>query len=173
MRETYVRAMDALQRACVLICGGCLVTITLIIPYGVLMRYVFETAPSWPEPMAVLLMIWFSFLSAAICYREHLHIAVNIVPDLLSGVPRLLIGWAIELCMGATNLFMLIWGIRLVHTTWYQSIAEFPDVSVGISYLPVPLGGLVIVLFVVERLWTGRLFADPHGHDDLAPIAVE
>ena len=151
MRDTYVRAMDALGRLCVVACGICLVTITLVIPYGVFMRYVFSDAPSWPEPMAVLLMIWFSFLSAAICYREHLHIAVNLVPDMLSGVPRLLIGWAIELCMGATNLFMLIWGVRLVQTTWYQSIAEFPDVSVGVSYLPVPLGGLVIVLFVIVR----------------------
>lgn len=173
MQAAYVRAMDGLQRACMIVCGACLVTITLIIPYGVFMRYVIETAPSWPEPMAVLLMIVFSFLSAAICYREHLHIAVSIVPDALSGAARTAAGWAIEICMGATNLFMLVWGVRLVHTTWFQSIAEFPEVSVGVSYLPVPIGGLVIVLFVVERLWTGRLFKPPHEHDDLAPVAVE
>ena len=43
--------------------------------------------------------------------------------------------------MLATNLFMLWWGIKLVQTTWYQSIAEFPIVSVGVSYLPIPIGG--------------------------------
>ena len=33
--------------------------------------------------------------------------------------------------MLATNLFMLWYGIKLAITTWYQSIAEFPVVSVG------------------------------------------
>jgi TRAP-type C4-dicarboxylate transport system permease small subunit len=60
-----------------------------------------------------------------------------------------------------TNLFMLWWGIKLVHTTWYQSIAEFPEVSVGVSYLPVPIGGLITVLFVIERMWTGVWFQEP------------
>ena len=57
--------------------------------------------------------------------------------------------------MAVTNLFMLFWGMRLVHTTWYQAIADFPLLSVGISYLPVPVGGAITLLFVIERLWTG------------------
>jgi TRAP-type C4-dicarboxylate transport system permease small subunit len=58
-----------------------------------------------------------------------------------------------------------VYGIRLVQTTWHQTIAEFPIVSVGVSYLPVPIGGAVILLFVVERLWRGTLFGAP---DDAA-----
>ena len=57
------------------IAGVALVVITIIIPYGVFTRYVLNSASSWPEPMAILLMIWLSFLSAVVCYREHLHIA--------------------------------------------------------------------------------------------------
>ena len=53
--------------------------------------------------------------------------------------------------MLATNLFMLVWGIKLVQTTWYQSIAEFPLVSAGMAYLPIPIGGALTVLFVIER----------------------
>ncbi|MEP9376300.1 TRAP transporter small permease [Aquabacter sp. CN5-332] len=169
---SYVRAMDGLQRLCMIVAGACLVVITLIIPYGVFMRYVLSTASSWPEPMAVILMIWFSFLSAAICYRENLHIAVNVLPAMLTGTARTALGWVIELCMAGTNLFMLIYGTKLVQTTWYQSVAEFPGLSVGITYLPIPIGGLVTTLFVIERLWTGKLFADPPG-DELAPISTE
>src|SRR5687768_13110896 len=109
MRRRYVRAMDALHRLCMVIAGLCLVVITLIIPWGVFTRYVLNHGSSWPEPMAVLLMIWFSFLAAALCYRDNLHISVAILPSMLSGVPRLVVGWTIELLMGATNLFMLIW----------------------------------------------------------------
>jgi TRAP-type C4-dicarboxylate transport system permease small subunit len=71
-----------------------------------------------------------------------------------------------------TNLFMLLWGMRLVETTWHQAIAEFPIISAGTSYLPVPLGGAITLLFVIERLWTGRLFGSPAG-DSLVPISTE
>ena len=172
MRRRYVQAMDALHRLCMVIAGFCLVVITLIIPWGVFTRYVLNVGSSWPEPLAVLLMIWFSFLAAALCYRENLHIAVNVLPNLLRGGARLVLGWVIELTMAATNLFMLIWGTRLVETTWHQAIAEFPIVSVGVSYLPVPIGGTIILLFVIERLWTGRLFGPP-ADDSLAAAVLE
>lgn len=161
MKAQYVRAMDAINRACLFIAGASLIIITIIIPYGVFCRYVLNSAASWPEGMAVLLMIWLSLLSAVVCYRENLHIGVGLLPAALTGTPKMVVGWIIELGMFATNLFMLWYGTKLVATLWYQSIAEFPMVSVGVSYLPLPIGGALIVLFVIERLWTGKLFEDP------------
>ena len=160
MKAQYIRLMDVLHRFCMIVAGSCLVFITLIIPWGVFTRYVLNNASSWPEPAAVLAMIWFSFLAAALCYRERLHIGVAVIPMMLKGNARTAIGWLIEACMMGTNLFMLVWGISLVETTWQQSIAEFPGYSVGASYLPVPLGGAITALFVIERLWTSNLFAE-------------
>jgi TRAP-type C4-dicarboxylate transport system permease small subunit len=161
LKAHYIRAMDALHRGCLFVAGVCLVVITLIIPWGVFTRYVLNSASSWPEPLAVLLMIVLSFSSAVICYREYLHIGVGIVPAMLTGGARTILGWIIELCMAATNLFLLWYGIKLVQTTWHQSIAEFPLISAGISYLPIPIGGAITLLFVIERLWTGALFQEP------------
>jgi TRAP-type C4-dicarboxylate transport system permease small subunit len=87
---------------------------------------------------------------------------------MLEGPSRTLLGIAIELCMLATNLFLLWYGTNLVMTTWYQSIAEFPVVSVGVSYLPVPIGGAISSLFVVERFLKGNYFPPPHEADDLS-----
>ena len=84
MKQAYIRAMDAINGACLFIAGACLVIITLIVPYGVFTRYVLNSAASWPEPLAVLLMIVLSFLSAVVCYREHLHIGVGMLPALLA-----------------------------------------------------------------------------------------
>jgi len=126
MKAQYIRAMDALHRACEILAGVCLVIITLIIPYGVFCRYVLNSAASWPEPMAVLLMIVLSFLSAVVCYREHMHIGVGMLPSALSGVPRMLLGVVLELAMLSTNLFLLWYGIRLVQKTWYQSMRTLP-----------------------------------------------
>jgi TRAP-type C4-dicarboxylate transport system permease small subunit len=35
-------------------------------------------------------------------------------------------------------------------------VAEFPWLSVGIVYLPIPLGGLLTLLFLVEKMWLGE-----------------
>lgn len=172
MKAQYIRAMDALHRACVFVAGCCLVIITLIIPYGVFTRYVLNSASSWPEPLAILLMIVLSFLSAVVCYREYLHIAVGLLPSALTGAPKLLLGFLIELGMLFTNLFMLWYGIKLVRALWFQSIAEFPLVSVGVSYLPVPLGGVVTCLFVIERMWTQRFFSEPSA-ETMSHVSTE
>src|SRR5262244_3858753 len=128
MKAQYIRAMDAIHTACLFVAGSCLVIITLIVPYGVFTRYALNSAASWPEPMAVLLMIVLSFLSAVVCYREHLHIGVGVLPTFLQEPAKSYLGWFLEMCMLATNLFMLVWGIKLVQATWHQAIPEFPIV---------------------------------------------
>lgn len=168
MTSNFFRAMDALHQACVFLAGLAIVIITIIIPYGVFTRYVLNSASSWPEPLAILLMIVISFLSAVVCYREHLHIGVGMLPNALTGPPRVLLGIVIELCMLVTNVFLLWYGISLVQRTWYQSIAEFPTLSVGVTYLPVPIGGLICALFIIERFMKGNWFPPPPTPDELA-----
>jgi TRAP-type C4-dicarboxylate transport system permease small subunit len=154
----YVRGMDALHGLCLWASGLALLVISLIIPWGVYTRYVLGTGSQWPEPMAILLMIVVSFLSAALCYRDHLHIGVMMLPNALGEGARTVLGWLVELSMLATNLFMLWWGLKLVGATWNQTISEFPLVSVGLTYLPIPVGGAITMLFAVERLLLARFF---------------
>ena len=161
MRAQYFRAMNVVHSACLFVAGACLVIITLIIPYGVFCRYVLNSAASWPEPMAVLLMIVLSFLSAVVCYREYLHIGVGLLPAFLKEPAKTYLGWFLEVCMLATSLFMLWWGIKLVQTTWHQAIPEFPIVWVGLAYLPIPIGGALTTLFVIERFLTQKFFSEP------------
>ena len=172
MKGQYIRAMDAVHAACLFVAGACLVVITVIVPYGVFTRYVLNSASSWPEPMATLLMIVVSFLSAVVCYREYLHIGVGVLPAFLHEPAKSLLGWFLEGCMMATNLFMLVWGLRLVQTTWFQSIAEFPMVSAGMAYLPIPIAGALTTLFVIERLLTRKFFTEPGPAAD-SPISTE
>lgn len=161
MRAKYIRLMDYIHQACVFLSGACLVIITVTIPYGVFTRYVLNSASSWPEPLAILLMIVLSFLSAVVCYREYLHIGVGILPAFMAEGPKQVLGWIIELSMLATNVFMLVWGLRLCEATWNQTIAEFPAVSVGLTYLPIPISGGLTILFIIERFMTQVFFVEP------------
>jgi TRAP-type C4-dicarboxylate transport system permease small subunit len=156
MKAAYAQAMEMLYVACIGISGASLVVITLIIPYGVFMRYVLNAAASWPEPAAVLLMIVFSFIGGAAVYRANVHMAVQALLDAVPpGLGRVL-RHLVNVFMGLTALFMLIWGAQLVRTTWYQVISEFPALSVGVTYLPLPIGGFLTLLFIVERVWVGE-----------------
>ena len=155
MKARYAQAMEALYVACIGVSGASLIVITLIIPYGVFMRYGMNSPASWPEPAAVLLMIAFSFLGGAAVYRAQVHMAVRALLDAAAPSTRRVMLGLVDLAMALTCLFMLLWGLQLVRTTWYQVIAEFPLLSVGLTYTPLPLGGLLTLLFILERRWVG------------------
>ena len=160
MQARYIAPWTCCTACACSIAGVCLVVITIIIPWGVFTRYVLNYGSSWPEPLAVLLMIWFSFTSAALCYRERLHISVQILPAALQGraAPGRL---ARRAGHGRHEPVHAGLGRASVHTTWFQAISDFPPMSVGISYLPVPIGGAITLLFVIERLWTGGCSRSP------------
>jgi TRAP-type C4-dicarboxylate transport system permease small subunit len=165
------RVMDTLYRACAIIAGSALVLISLVVPWGVYTRYVLESAASWPEPMAVLLSIVLTFFGAALCYRSGVHMRVTVARDLLPRLPQRIIDLTAEGLMALVSLFMVIWGARLVAATWNQVIAEFPFLSVGATYLPIPIGGAILFLFVIEHVTIGRP-ADDSG-DAHATAAFE
>ena len=155
MKERYAQAMEWLYLACIVLSGTALVAITLIIPLGVFMRYVMNSPLSWPEPASVIMMVMFSFLGGAAVYRANVHIAVE---ALLNAVPpgaRRAMLWGVDACMGATAIFMLVYGIQLCRVTQYSSMAEFPGLSQAVVYLPIPVAGLLTLLFLIERVFVG------------------
>ena len=156
MTHVVRRAMDALYLACVLLAGTALVAISAVIPWGVYTRYVVNRAASWPEPTAVLLTIVLTFFGAAACYRTGTHMNVSVFVRLLSGRWKRAAELLAEALVAALALFMVVYGARLCAATWYQAIADFPSLSVGVTYLPIPIGGAVTFLFVLERVFCGR-----------------
>jgi TRAP-type C4-dicarboxylate transport system permease small subunit len=150
------RAMNALYWLCACIAGAALVAIVIVVPWGVFTRYVLHSAASWPEPMAILLSVVLTFFGAAMGVRSGQHMRVTVVRDLLPRGPQLVVDLLAETLLAGIALFMVVWGTKLVFATWHQVIAEFPALSVGITYLPIPLGGAVTLLFIVERLAIGR-----------------
>ena len=149
------RAMDALYRLCAIIASSSLVLIALVVPWGVYTRYVLDSASSWPEPMAILLSIVLTFFGAAVCYRSGVHMRVTVARDLLPPLGRRVVDLIAEGLMALVSIFMIVWGGRLVAATWHQVIAEFPFLSVGVTYLPIPIGGVITLLFIAERLLIG------------------
>jgi TRAP-type C4-dicarboxylate transport system permease small subunit len=148
--------MEWLYIACIVLAGAAMVLMTIFIPYGVFMRYVMNSAASWPEPASILMMIWFSFVGGAAAYRANAHIAVGTLLNMVNPANRQRLQFAGDIGMGIVGVFMVKWGVQLVQTVWQNSIAEFPGISAGATYLPIPAAGVIMLLFCVERLWLGQ-----------------
>ena len=149
------RTSDALYAICVAFGGSALVLIAAVIPWAVYTRYVLNRAASWPEPCAVLLTIVLTFFGAAACYRGGQHMSIRVFVDFLPAGLRRFVDMAAEALVGLFALFMVFYGARLVVATWHNTIADFPALSVGLTYLPIPIGGAILLLFVLERMTIG------------------
>ena len=88
MKNTFLRLNDALYLACLWIAGIAIVVMSVIIPWGIFTRYVLGTGSQWPEPVAILMMVVFTFLGAAVSYRAGAHIAVAMLTDRLPAAAR-------------------------------------------------------------------------------------
>lgn len=155
MKARYQQAMERLYLGCIVISAVAVVVMTAIIPYGVVMRYLVLSPQSWPEPLSILLMIVFTFIGGAGVYRAQVHIRINALLDIVRPEARAKMLFVADALMVLACLFMVGYGAMLVRTTWFQSIAEFPGLSVGLTYLPIPVSGLLTLLFVIEYLWIG------------------
>jgi TRAP-type C4-dicarboxylate transport system permease small subunit len=95
------------------------------------------------------------FIGAAASYRAGAHIAVALLTDRLPPAVRKPLGLLVHLLMLAACVFMLVWGTKLCVQTWNQTISELPWLPVGVTYSPVPIGGALTLLFVLEHLLLG------------------
>ena len=61
-----------------------LMAFIIVIMFGqVLFRYIFNQSLSWSEELAKFIFVWLTFLGAAICLKERIHIGVEFLTDRL------------------------------------------------------------------------------------------
>ena len=172
MRQSYRRLMQRLYLGCIVLSGVGMVAITIMIPSGVFMRYVMNDPLQWPEPASVIMMVFFSFIGGAAVFRANQQIAVEALMRAVNAPSRAAMQWGVHACMLSIAAFMVGYGVHLCWLTQGNTIAEFPWLSVGIVYMPIPIGGLLTLLFIVEKIWLG----DPPKTDVMysdAPAELE
>jgi TRAP-type C4-dicarboxylate transport system permease small subunit len=155
MKNTVLRINDRIYQLCIGIAGLSVLTMTLIIPWGIFARYVLGSGSSWPEPTAILLMVVFTFFGAAASYRAGAHMAVAMAVDRMPDQARKAAAILVQVLMAVVCVFMITKGFKLSANTWNQFLGEMPGLRVGISYLPIPIGGVLTLIFVLEKMFLG------------------
>lgn len=145
-----------LSRFALLLAGLGLVAMTAIIGWQVFARYVLNASPAWSEQAALLIMLWYVLIAAAVGVRERFHIALTMLTEALSGRTARAVDVIIVIVVGAFGAALGVWGAELTALTWEHVIPTL-GVPRGLAYLPLAVAGWLIVIFSVERLWCDAL----------------
>jgi TRAP-type C4-dicarboxylate transport system permease small subunit len=155
MKNKVPQTLDRVYLFCIWTAGVAIFFMSIIIPIGVFARYVLGFGAQWPEPIAILLMLIFTFIGAPAAYRAGAHIAVAMLTDRLNGAAKKICSVLVDLAMALICLFGLFYGAQLSLGTMGQTLAELPWLAVGYTYIPLPLGALLTLVFVIEKMAFG------------------
>lgn len=136
-----------------------------IIVFTVISRYGFNFVLSWSEEVPRYLLIWISFLGAALCVDLKDHIAFDYFYKHFRGLART----AIEILINGSILFfgwiMLFFGIQFVQDFGSDLMESIPFTNVW-YYTAMPLSGFLIMLFAVRSQLNSWLGTGPLAERD-------
>ncbi|WP_353641145.1 TRAP transporter small permease [Mesorhizobium sp. WSM2239] len=154
-----VRAFSKLNTAALLLAGAGLVAMTAFVAWQVFCRYVLNNSPSWTEPGSVMLMSWFIFLGAAVGVRENNHLGFDVLLYVLPKAGKRVLRMISDVVILAFGAGMVWYGGQLAALTWNTTLPSL-GVSGAFDYLPVVAGGVLVVLFALERI-VRRIAGEP------------
>ncbi len=119
---------------------------------------VFFSPVAWTEEVARFLLIWITFLGAALAWQQGRHLAVSLLRDSLPDGPRRIITGAAILVSLAFMVALTVIGIRYMNV---QSFQKSPSLRISMTYIyaVMPLAAALMAgLSVIDliRLIAGR-----------------
>lgn len=141
--------------------------LTAVITLQIVSR-VFFTSVSWTEEVVRFLLIWITFLGAALAYQQGRHIAVMVLCDNLPPALRRIVS-------GAAVLVTIAFLLTLVKIGWQymnmQSFQKSPSLRLSMTYVyaVMPFAALIMAglsLIDLTRLLAGQLMRDLHAEVD-------
>lgn len=140
-----------ISRLAVIISAAGLVAMTLIVGWQVFARYVLNASPAWSESAALLLMLYYIMLAAAVGVYENFHLGLKFLLDSVSSRSRRSLEIINNSLIIVFGIAMLINGTRLAQFTANHVIPTL-EISRALAYWPFATAGFMITLFALERL---------------------
>lgn len=123
----------------------------------VLFRIVHLSIP-WSEELSKYLLIWSTFLGAAICIRKGSLVGLEFLKNSLSEEKQKILQTILNLIVCAMLLFLINVGFWAVRRVWFQ-ITPVLKLSMGLMYAAIPVGSVFMLInqiLVTIYLWKGE-----------------
>lgn len=123
----------------------------------VLFRIVHLSIP-WSEELSKYLLIWSTFLGAAICIRKGSLVGLEFLKNSMSEEKQKILQTILNLIVCAMLLFLINVGFWAVRRVWFQ-ITPVLKLSMGLMYAAIPVGSIFMLInqiLVTIYLWKGE-----------------
>ena len=146
------RVLDGITALAMLVAAVFLVTLIVIFGWLVWGRYVLNATPTWVEQAALLLVVWITFLGAAVGVRRGTHLSVDFVREAMPPAPRAALTVFAALALLFFGAVMAWQGYVMWERTAPRAIPLI-GISEGWRAVPVSLSGVLIVAFCLDDLY--------------------
>lgn len=125
-----------------------------LIFYGVLLRYIFNSAQAWVEEVGMYSVIWGILFGLSVALRNNHHISVDILHDLLSPRAQKIMNVFANLIGVLFCGFLIFYGLNLVISTYSTGMVSLAvGIPMWIVYLILPISGLLFLIRFIERIF--------------------
>ena len=147
----WVTAAKKVDRLVSWIVMGLLICMILTTSAGVLWRYGFNSALSWTEELSRFLLVWVSFLGAAMATYRGSHIGIAVVFDRLPAVAQLWVSRIVDIMVIAYMGCVLMGGIKILPFVHVRVAATLPF-PMSVPYCVMPLSAALIIFYMLTHL---------------------
>ncbi|MGD2125791.1 MAG: TRAP transporter small permease [Desulfobacteraceae bacterium] len=144
-----VKVLDTFENLLKFICTLFMSAIVAILSYAVVMRYVFHMPPGWSMELSRYIFLWMVMLCAVLVTRERTHIQMSYLVGLLPGKVRFVWLTVVRLLMIGFCWVMIQYGLKILPIV-AEAKSPTLEISMGYMYLSIPVGGLLIGLYLTE-----------------------
>jgi C4-dicarboxylate transporter DctQ subunit len=160
----WSRVDHALGRAEWAFIGAALAFTSVLLFANVILRYVFLAPINWAEELTLYLMVWIVFVGGSVAVRTRGHIAIDLLPLVLSPASRRRL--AIAVAFAALAFFAVFFWYSGEHVLRVRSIGQSTPVMgapMWLAYLAMPVGSSLMGLRTVQFLYRMRRERVPEG----------
>jgi TRAP-type C4-dicarboxylate transport system permease small subunit len=166
--------LSRVSNAALYLAGIGLVAMSLIVFWQVFLRFVLNWGNAWTELGSIMIMSWFIFLGAAVGVRENYHLGFDVLLYVLPPGSKRVLRTISDVLVTGFAAGMIYYGIVLMRLQWNEVMPSL-GISGSFRYLPLTAGGVLIVLFSLERIllrWSGvNVDQDIHDKDEVPALA--
>lgn len=151
-----MKILNMVQKVEYAFLAACMLGTTGLLFANVLLRYIFHSAIFWAEEVLRYLIVWTTFIGAAVCVREKSHITLDtLVAALPTGARKAAsVAGALVTTGAALYLMVISGGFALKMRATGQVSATIGNFPMYIVYSCMPLG------FALYSMWSLRDLAE-------------
>jgi len=150
MKNIRRRIDQVISRLLIILMGIMVVNVL----WQVASRYLLSAPSNFTDELAGFLLIWVGLLGAGYATGQKLHLAIDLLPNKLTGKPKQRLEIIIDsFVIVFAILVMLVGGANLVYITLsLEQVSSALGIPLGYVYIVIPISGILIIFYAISDI---------------------